>query len=79
MMTKTLAYPPAHPLPRALPRMLAERGAALALAAVMLVWAAGAQARTAPESFADLAAKLLPSVVNISTTQNIEGRPSCRG
>jgi len=33
-----------------------------------------AQARTAPESFADLAEKLLPSVVNISTTQTVEGR-----
>ena len=34
-----------------------------------------AQAKAAPESFADLANKLLPSVVNISTTQTIEGRP----
>ncbi len=33
-----------------------------------------AQAKAAPESFADLAAKLLPSVVNISTTQTLEGR-----
>ena len=31
-------------------------------------------ARTAPESFADLAATLLPKVVNISTTQTVEGR-----
>ena len=31
-------------------------------------------AKSAPESFADLAKKLLPSVVNISTTQVIEGR-----
>jgi serine protease Do len=31
-------------------------------------------AKAAPESFADLADKLLPSVVNISTTQVIEGR-----
>ena len=30
-----------------------------------------AQAKTAPESFADLAEKLIPSVVNISTTQTI--------
>ncbi len=29
-------------------------------------------ARTAPESFADLSARLLPSVVNISTTQTIK-------
>ena len=33
-----------------------------------------AQARTAPISFADLAEKLLPAVVNISTTQKVEGR-----
>jgi serine protease Do len=32
-----------------------------------------AEARSTPESFADLAEKLLPSVVNISTTQTIEG------
>ena len=35
---------------------------------------ANAQARTAPDSFADLAERLLPSVVNISTTQVIKGR-----
>ncbi len=33
-----------------------------------------AYAKTAPESFANLAAELLPSVVNISTTQVVEGR-----
>ena len=32
------------------------------------------QAKAAPESFADLAAELLPAVVNISTTQVIESR-----
>jgi serine protease Do len=38
-------------------------------------WAAAdVLAKTAPESFADLAAKLLPKVVNISTTQTVEGR-----
>ncbi len=31
-------------------------------------------ARAAPENFADLAERLLPAVVNISTTQRIEGR-----
>ncbi len=30
-------------------------------------------ARTAPDSFADLAARLLPAVVNVSTTQMVEG------
>jgi serine protease Do len=33
-----------------------------------------ALARTAPDSFADLADELLPKVVNISTTQTVEGR-----
>ena len=32
----------------------------------------GAQARSTPDSFADLAEKLMPSVVNISTTQTIK-------
>ena len=36
--------------------------------------ASEAFARTAPESFADLASELLPKVVNISTTQTVEGR-----
>ncbi len=49
------------------------------LAATLLILAvamapAPAMAGTAPDSFADLAAKLLPSVVNISTTQVIKGR-----
>ena len=38
-----------------------------------LVIAFPAAARSAPDSFADLAAKLSPAVVNISTTQKIEG------
>ena len=43
---------------------------ALALAAPVLPFAAApAYARPAPDSFADLAAKLLPGVVNISSTQ----------
>ncbi|TVR84120.1 MAG: DegQ family serine endoprotease [Rhodospirillales bacterium] len=33
------------------------------------------QARQAPDSFADLAERLLPAVVNISTTQVVEGQP----
>ena len=47
--------------------------AGLVALAVMAAPAA-AQAKAAPESFADLASKLLPSVVNISTTQTLEGR-----
>ncbi|HEX7008276.1 MAG TPA: DegQ family serine endoprotease [Alphaproteobacteria bacterium] len=42
-----------------------------------LLGVAGTEARAAPDSFADLAEKLLPAVVNISTTQNqdVAGRP----
>jgi serine protease Do len=50
------------------------RSAALLIGVVVLL-PASALARTAPDSFADLAAKLLPSVVNVSTTQVIEGNP----
>jgi serine protease Do len=39
----------------------------------LIVPAAPAAARPAPDSFADLAQQLLPSVVNISTTQTVEG------
>ena len=44
------------------------------LIAVLLLNIAGAQAAPAPESFADLADELLPTVVNISSTQKIEQR-----
>jgi serine protease Do len=43
----------------------------LATLAALALAAASAQARSAPESFADLAEKLLPAVVNISTTQTV--------
>jgi len=46
----------------------------IAAAFAMMIMASAASAKTAPESFADLADKLLPSVVNISTTQVVEGR-----
>jgi serine protease Do len=61
-----------------------RRSAAAALAALLLAVPVGfktlavneAAARPAPDGFADLAEKLLPSVVNISTTQTLkpEGR-----
>jgi serine protease Do len=44
------------------------------VAMALIVFSGVAQARTAPESFAGLAARLLPAVVNISTTQVIRGR-----
>ena len=52
------------------------RAAIILIAAIAIYWigTCGALAKTAPESFADLAEKLLPSVVNISTTQTVEGR-----
>ncbi len=45
-----------------------------AVPAVLLVlaWTGVAQGRAAPESFADLVETLLPTVVNISTTQTVE-------
>ena len=55
----------------------ARRGAAIGLAALLIVASAvlasaPAAARPAPDGFADLAEKLLPSVVNISTTQTVK-------
>ena len=52
---------------------LAGFGAALLIVAVAMA-PAPVVASGAPDSFADLAAKLLPAVVNISTTQVIKGR-----
>jgi len=49
---------------------------ALLAAIMMLLQSLPAQAKGAPDSFADLADKLLPAVVNVSTTQVIEGRKS---
>src|SRR5436190_24189597 len=52
-----------------------RRSAVAAAAAVLLILPAGlspAAARPAPDGFADLAEKLLPSVVNISTTQTVK-------
>jgi serine protease Do len=46
--------------------------ALILVAAVMLV-AGAAQAREAPATFADLAERLLPAVVNVSTTQTVKG------
>ncbi len=45
--------------------------AALALSALALLWAGQAFARSAPESFADLAEQVLPAVVNVSSTQKV--------
>jgi len=48
----------------------------LAFALFVLVgFAAPALARGAPDSFADLSARLLPSVVNIATSQTLKAPP----
>src|SRR6516164_7098124 len=51
-------------------------GFAVALAVPLAAGGPGmsAYARSAPDSFADLAAKLLPAVVNISSTQAVQAR-----
>lgn len=46
--------------------------AGFVLAAALLLSAPTVSARPAPDGFADLAERLLPAVVNISTTQNIK-------
>jgi serine protease Do len=59
-----------------------RRGLVRAAAVLVVVLPAGAlpaAARPAPDSFADLAEKLLPSVVNVSTTQTIKGEHRSTG
>src|ERR1700733_15992808 len=53
-------------------------GRLAAFAAVLLLLIAGepAHARGAPDSFADLATRLLPTVVNTSTTETLKAAPS---
>ncbi len=48
--------------------------AGLTFLIALFAWMLTAQARAAPESFADLAEKLLPTVVNIATSQVVEAR-----
>lgn len=47
----------------------------LGVCAILALAIVPAAARPAPDSFADLAAKLLPSVVNISTSQTLKAPP----
>ena len=61
---------------------LAVRGGAVLLAAALVLPVAMpplAQARPAPDSFADLAEKLLPGVVNISSSQTVQARGDRQG
>ncbi|MEO7053441.1 MAG: DegQ family serine endoprotease [Rhizomicrobium sp.] len=48
---------------------------AFAVCALLALGAIPAAARPAPDSFADLAAKLLPTVVNIATSQTLKAPP----
>jgi serine protease Do len=52
---------------------------AIGLLAAALAAPVPAFARSAPESFADLAERLLPSVVNIQTTQTVQARGDRQG
>jgi len=67
-----IAFALTRPAPAAF-RLLAGP-LALFLALFLVMGGTAAHAKGAPESFADMAQELLPSVVNISTTQVIEGR-----
>jgi serine protease Do len=66
-------------------RCRSTRAATMALAVALAVPLAGAgpslpaAARSAPDSFADLAAKLLPAVVNISSTQTAQAHAGAPG
>ena len=53
---------------------LKSRTLAIIFGFAVLIISFPVQAKQAPESFADLAERLLPAVVNVSTTQVIEGR-----
>ncbi len=57
----------------------ASRLLALVVMSALIVTAFPAYPRGAPDSFADLAARLLPSVVNVSTTQVVKQRPGGGG
>ena len=59
-------------MPASLPHRIFSGLAALTIATCVALGAGPADARPAPESFADLVEKLTPAVVNISTTQNVE-------
>jgi serine protease Do len=59
-------------LARGVSAFSARRAAAALVAVLLLTPVYDASARTPPESFADLAERLLPAVVNISTTQTVQ-------
>ena len=55
-------------------RSSAERIGIAMLAAILVVWAGAANARTAPESFADLAERLLPWRYRLARYRSIRVR-----
>jgi len=73
MILETVSGRTAAPAARkpALPVRL-TRLSGLVFAGLLLVWAGTSQARGAPDSFSDLAERLLPAVVNISTSQTVK-------
>ena len=71
MKEETEVRAKANPVP-------ALRAVAVVLMAFVLSMAAVGESRAAPESFADLAERLSPAVVNISTSQTVT-RPQNRG
>ncbi|MBK8909447.1 MAG: DegQ family serine endoprotease [Rhodospirillales bacterium] len=62
-------------VPAAIARRWVGIGLAVLAAFIVATGPRASTARTAPESFAELADRLLPSVVNVSTTQSLEGQP----
>lgn len=70
-MRSTFPLPAAASSPKK--RALAAALVCLLLGAVIALVPQISAARPAPDSFADLADRLLPSVVNVSTTQVVEG------
>ena len=75
MNRDSISTPQLHESRRRPPRPGAfGRRTGIAILAASLVCSTAALARSAPETFADLAEKLTPAVVNISTTQKAGGR-----
>jgi S1-C subfamily serine protease len=63
---------PRHNRKRLFP-LISSLTAVVFMAVCIMLWSAAAVARGAPESFANLAEKLSPAVVNVSSTQMPEG------
>ena len=71
MKPKAIAL--ARPADRAVPTLFGMFWALVLSAALVLAQAIAAEARTAPESFADLAEMVSPAVVNITTSTVVAG------